>query len=294
MATWKNLDTLETFKALSEVKRVKLAEAMSGAEGAERVKKYSVPMAEGFSYNFAAKQVDDEVLNVLKALAEEAQLAEKFEELYNGAVINTGENRLVLHQLTRGQLGNAVEADGVDKREFYVKQQARIAEFANKVHNGEITNAAGEKFTTVVQIGIGGSDLGPRAMYLALENWAKKNNTLKMKAQFISNVDPDDAAAVLNAVDVAHALFVLVSKSGTTLETLTNESFVKEALKKAGLDASKHMIAVTSETSPLAKSDDYLAAFSWTTISAVVIHRHQPLAALYCHWHSDRTFLHSS
>lgn len=261
MATWKNLDTLETFKALSEVKRVKLAEAMSGAEGAERVKKYSVPMAEGFSYNFAAKQVDDEVLNALKALAEEAQLAEKFEELYNGAVINTGENRLVLHQLTRGQLGNAVEADGVDKREFYVKQQARIAEFANKVHNGEITNAAGEKFTTVVQIGIGGSDLGPRAMYLALENWAKKNNTLKMKAQFISNVDPDDAAAVLNAVDVAHALFVLVSKSGTTLETLTNESFVKEALKKAGLDASKHMIAVTSETSPLAKSDDYLAAF---------------------------------
>ena len=261
MATWKNLDTLETFKALSEAKRVKLAEAMSGAEGAERVKKYSVPMAEGFSYNFAAKQVDDEVLNALKALAEEAQLAEKFEELYNGAVINTGENRLVLHQLTRGQLGNAVEADGVDKREFYVKQQARIAEFANKVHNGEITNAAGEKFTTVVQIGIGGSDLGPRAMYLALENWAKKNNTLKMKAQFISNVDPDDAAAVLNAVDVAHALFVLVSKSGTTLETLTNESFVKEALKKAGLDASKHMIAVTSETSPLAKSDDYLAAF---------------------------------
>ena len=261
MATWKNLDTLETFKALSEVKRVKLAEAMSGAEGAERVKKYSVPMAEGFSYNFAAKQVDDEVLNALKALAEEAQLAEKFEELYNGAVINTGENRLVLHQLTRGQLGNAVEADGVDKREFYVKQQARIAEFANKVHNGEITNAAGEKFTTVVQIGIGGSDLGPRAMYLALENWAKKNNTLKMKVQFISNVDPDDAAAVLNAVDVAHALFVLVSKSGTTLETLTNESFVKEALKKAGLDASKHMIAVTSETSPLAKSDDYLAAF---------------------------------
>lgn len=261
MATWKNLDTLETFKALSEVKRVKLAEAMSGVEGAERVKKYSVPMAEGFSYNFAAKQVDDEVLNALKALAEEAQLAEKFEELYNGAVINTGENRLVLHQLTRGQLGNAVEADGVDKREFYVKQQARIAEFANKVHNGEITNAAGEKFTTVVQIGIGGSDLGPRAMYLALENWAKKNNTLKMKAQFISNVDPDDAAAVLNAVDVAHALFVLVSKSGTTLETLTNESFVKEALKKAGLDASKHMIAVTSETSPLAKSDDYLTAF---------------------------------
>ena len=74
-------------------------------------------------------------------------------------------------------------------------------------------------------------------------------------------MDPDDAAAVLNGIDVAHSLFVLVSKSGTTLETLTNESFVKDALRKAGLDASKHMIAVTSETSPLAKSSDYLAAF---------------------------------
>ncbi len=98
-------------------------------------------------------------------------------------------------------------------------------------------------------------------MYLALENWAKKNDTFKMEAKFISNVDPDDAAAVLNSIDVAHSIFVLVSKSGTTLETLTNESFVKDALKNAGLDASKHMIAVTSETSPLAKSDDYLAAF---------------------------------
>ena len=82
-----------------------------------------------------------------------------------------------------------------------------------------------------------------------------------MEAKFISNVDPDDAAAVLNSIDVEHSLFVLVSKSGTTLETLTNESFVKDALKKAGLDPAKHMIAVTSETSPLAKSDDYLAAF---------------------------------
>ncbi len=85
---------------------------------------------------------------------------------------------MVLHQLTRGQLGNA---DGVDKRAFYVEQQNRIAEFANKVHAGEITNAAGEKFTTVVQIGIGGSDLGPRAMYLALENWAKKTAASKWK-----------------------------------------------------------------------------------------------------------------
>ena len=257
MINWKNLDTLKAYGELSEVNEVKLADVMS----ADRVKAYSVPMAEGLTYNYAAKQVDDKVLDVLAKLAKEAQLSEKFKALYEGEVVNTGEKRLVLHHMTRGQLGAAVEADGVDKRSFYVEQQNRIADFANKVHNGEITNAAGEKFTTVVQIGIGGSDLGPRAMYLALENWAKKNGTFKMEAKFISNVDPDDAAAVLASTDVAHSIFVLVSKSGTTLETLTNESFVKDALKKAGLDASKHMIAVTSETSPLAKSDDYLAAF---------------------------------
>ena len=261
MITWNNLDTLASFKELEKVERVNLVEAMTGESGAERVKNYSVPMAEGLTYNYAAKQVDDKVLAALAKLADEAQLAEKFEALYNGEVINTGEKRLVLHHMTRGQLGEAVEADGVDKRTFYTEQQAKIADFANKVHTGEITNGAGEKFTTVVQIGIGGSDLGPRAMYLALENWAKKNDTFKMEAKFISNVDPDDAAAVLNSIDVAHSIFVLVSKSGTTLETLTNESFVKDALKNAGLDASKHMIAVTSETSPLAKSDDYLAAF---------------------------------
>ena len=261
MITWKNLDTLASFKELKETQEVNLADVMSGNNGAERVKNYSVPMAEGMAYNYAAKKVDDKTLAALKKLAEEAQLTEKFEALYEGEVINTGEKRLVLHHMTRGQLGKAVEADGVDKRTFYVEQQNKIADFANKVHAGEITNAAGEKFTTVVQIGIGGSDLGPRAMYLALENWAKKNDKFKMEAKFISNVDPDDAAAVLNGIDVAHSIFVLVSKSGTTLETLTNESFVKDALKNAGLDASKHMIAVTSETSPLAKSADYLAAF---------------------------------
>ena len=262
MANWQNLDTLAAYQALAEMKKpIDLKEALAGEKGGKRVAEYCVPMACGLKYVYAAKQVDEAVLEALEKLAEEAGLAEKFAELYNGAMINTGEKRLVLHHLTRGQLGEDVMADGVNKREFYVRQQERIAEFAGKVHRGEITNAAGEKFTTVVQIGIGGSDLGPRAMYLALENWAKANGAMKMQAKFISNVDPDDAAGVLDTVDAAHAIFILVSKSGTTLETLTNESFVKDALKKAGLDPAKHMIAVTSETSPLAGNSDYLDAF---------------------------------
>lgn len=261
MANWKNFDSLNVYQELKNAKKVNLAEVMTGESGANRVKNYCVPMAAGMKFNYAAKEVNDDIKALLAKLAKEAELSEKYEELYNGAVINTGESRMVLHQLTRGQLGKDVVADGVNKREFYLNEQKRIAEFADKVHSGAIANAAGEKFTTVVQIGIGGSDLGPRAMYLALEGWAKTNGKFKMEAQFISNVDPDDATAVLKKIDVAHSLFILVSKSGTTLETLTNQSFVMDALKKQGLDPAKHMIAVTSETSPLAKSDDYLEAF---------------------------------
>ena len=261
MNQWIDLDKLASWKKTAQSGRVDLKKVMEGEEGLKRVQQYKVPMAAGLTYSYAAKQVDDEILKALCDLAEEAQLASKFEELYNGAVINTGEKRLVLHHLTRGQLGNAVVADGKDKRVFYTEQQKKIAAFANKVHEGEILNEKGDKFTTVVQIGIGGSDLGPRAMYLALENWARKNGSFKMEAKFISNVDPDDAAAVLASIDPSKTIFILVSKSGTTLETLTNEAFVKDALKNAGLDASRHMIAVTSETSPLAGNSDYLAAF---------------------------------
>lgn len=262
MINWNNLDTLQSYKKLFAMKNaVDIAAAMSGAEGAARVQKYSAPMAAGMAYNYAAKQINDELLAALQELADEAQLTEKFAELYNGTVINTGEKRLVLHQLTRGKLGEKVIAEGVDKREFYLSQQRAIADFANKVHAGELVNEKGETYTEVVQIGIGGSDLGPRAMYIALENWARANGRMKMRAEFISNVDPDDAAAVLGRVDLERSLFILVSKSGTTLETLTNEELVKNALREKGLDPAKHMLAVTSETSPLAKNSGYMAAF---------------------------------
>ena len=262
MINWSNSDKLLSWKKLMSLKgMVSVAKELSGENAAERVNSYTVPMGGNLKFNYAAKQVNEQILKTMAELAEEAQLVEKYNALLNGEIINTGEKRMVLHQLTRGQLANDVIADGVNKREFYLNEQKKIADFANDVHSGKIVNEKGEKFTTVCQIGIGGSDLGPRAMYLALENWAKNNNTFKMEAKFISNVDPDDAAAVLSNIDVAHSLFIVVSKSGTTLETLTNESFVKDALKKAGLDPAKHMAAVTSETSPLAKSDDYLAAF---------------------------------
>ena len=260
--TWKNLNTLTSFKKLKSLKgTVDSAHALSGTAGARRVAQYTVPMSNGLSYNYAAKQVNARSIAALKALAKEAQVIEKFAALYNGAVVNTGERRRVLHHLTRGQLGDDVIAEGVNKRTFYTTQQTAIAAFAQKIHSGAIVNETGDRYTTVCQIGIGGSDLGPRALYMALKNWAQVHGTLKMDAHFISNVDPDDGAAVVASLDIAKTLFILVSKSGTTLETLTNERFVRSFIEKAGCVPAQYMIAVTSETSPLAKNPDYVASF---------------------------------
>ena len=258
MINWNNLDSSEAYKKmLSLAGQVRLADVLT----ADRVKKYDAPMASGLVYNYAAKQVNEQILTVLQELSDEQQLIEKYKALLDGETINTGENRKVLHQLARGQLGKDVVFEGKNLRAFYAGEQAKIAAFAKKVHSGEIKGTKGDKFDTVVQIGIGGSDLGPRALYLALEQWAVSNGKKKMEARFVSNVDPDDASAVVAGIDLAKSLFILVSKSGTTQETLANELFVKDFLKKAGLDPARQMIAVTSETSPLANNPGYLASF---------------------------------
>ena len=258
MIVWKNLDAAEAYKKLQAVQD---AVRLRAVLDKDRVAAYSAPMACGLRYNYAAKKVDGRVLQLLQELADEQQLVEKYRALLAGEIINTGENRKVLHHLARGQLGADVVFQGKNMRQFYEEQRQKIADFAAKVHAGEIRGSTGKPFSTVTQIGIGGSDLGPRALYLALENWAAKNGKKKMDAHFISNVDPDDGAAVIASLNPEETLFILVSKSGVTQETLANELFVKSFLKKAGLDPAKHMIAVTSETSPLANNPAYLASF---------------------------------
>lgn len=259
---WKNLDNAEAFKKLLTLKgQVSLKKILS----AERIKSYSIPMPGNLTYNYAAKQVNTQILSILQELADEMQVTEKFQSLYEGEIINTGEKRMVLHHMLRGQLGKKVDyTDSTGTKnalDFYQKQLSAIQTFTEQVHSGKISNESGEKFTTVVQIGIGGSDLGPRALYLALEEWAKRKECQKMTARFISNVDPDDAVSICTSIDLSKTLFILVSKSGTTQETLTNELFVKKFLSDKGLNPSKHMIAVTSETSPLANNPDYLTSF---------------------------------
>ena len=115
---WENLTLLDSYKKLQGAAVVDVKAAMAGENGAKRVKEYCVPMSNGMVYNFAAKQVDDDILAILQEFADEAELTEKYAALYNGEVINTGEKRLVLHQLCRGQLGEDVIADGLSRREL--------------------------------------------------------------------------------------------------------------------------------------------------------------------------------
>ncbi|MDR1893354.1 MAG: glucose-6-phosphate isomerase [Spirochaetales bacterium] len=220
----------------------------------------------GLRFNFAARGVSAEALDLLFRLAEEQQAEKKYRSLLSGEIMNTGENRMVLHHLSRGQVlaDKPVLAGGRDLGAFYRGERERFSLFARRVREGEIRGSTGKPFKTVVQIGIGGSDLGPRALYLALRGWAEAEGITGPEARFLSNVDPDDAAEVLAGLNPEECLFILVSKSGTTQETLTNHALVVQRLQEGGipgLDPRGHMVAVTSQTSPLAASSDFLDSF---------------------------------
>jgi glucose-6-phosphate isomerase len=158
---YKDFDKTGAFERLKKLSAPVLADVLT----ADRVKSMQAGIdlgnGEALQYNYAAKQVTDDIVDALATLAEEQQLIAKYRELAAGAYMNTGENRRVLHHLTRGQLLSPVVHEGKDLGAFYAEQQQRIADFAEAVHSGTITASDGKPFDTVVQVGIGGSDLGP-------------------------------------------------------------------------------------------------------------------------------------
>lgn len=258
MNAWKRLDETKAWSALSG----RAAERLAGVLSPDRIAKRMIRTGGGLDYSYAAIDADDETIRLLGAASEELELLAQYRALASGAVMNLGENRMVLHHLARGTPCGPVLSEGRDYRKFYETERLRAASFADRVRSGDITGSTGKRFQRVVQIGIGGSDLGPRALYLALEQWSRERGRLRLRASFISNVDPDDANGVLAGLDPETTLFILVSKSGTTQETLANEALVKAHLATVpGIDPSGHLVAVTSEGSPLAHNSDYLDSF---------------------------------
>lgn len=261
MAEYKNLNQAESFIKL---KKYKQSLSLKELIHKDRIESFQTQAGAGILYNYASKYIDNEIIAILQELADEMGLIEKYKLLLNGDLMNPGEGRKVLHHLTRGQQAGDVLFEGENLGDFYKEQQQRIFEFAGHVHSGEIKGSTGKVFDTVVQIGIGGSDLGPKAMYLALKQYASVKNMEKMKAYFISNVDPDDSFSVMNSINPETTLFIVVSKSGTTQETLTNKNLALHHLQKSeipGINPSKHIIAVTSKQSPMASSPDFRESF---------------------------------
>lgn len=259
MATgYKNLSDTLAFQQLNALSKHSM---MTLTLDSSRLKSMTVSMGMGLFYNYAAKLVDETSLTVLQDLADEMDVVGQYRQLLAGAVMNGSEQRMVLHHLTRGQLGSAVISQGRDKRLFYEQQRQRISAFAEKIHTGQLRGGTGKRFRHVCQIGIGGSALGPRSLYLALAHGAHCREQQYMTASFITNVDPDNASQVLAELDLASTLFIVVSKSGTTQETFTNEALVCHALQHANLAPEDHLVAVTSESSSIVSDVDYLEHF---------------------------------
>ena len=256
---FRDLNRCANYKKLQDAPVPQLSDILT----VQSVKERDIRISAGLRFNYAARGASDDIIDLLGKLAVEQQLIEKFRALASGAMMNPGEQRKVLHHLLRSQLASSVIEEGQNLRTFYVEQQQRIAQFADKVHQQEVCGSTGKPFEAVVQIGIGGSDLGPRALYLALTRLLRP----KVRAEFISNVDPDDPNLVLQGLNPETTLFILVSKSGTTQETLTNEHFALHWLELEAnrqniqIEASRHIVAVTSATSPLANNPDYLDSF---------------------------------
>ena len=254
---YKNLDQTQSYKDLKSASKIDIKTELTK----ERVDKFEIETGKQIKFNYAALPVDGKIVETLAKLSKEQDLIGKYKLILTGETMNPGEGRKVLHHLTRMDPLSPVIYKDQNIRDFYVEQQERINIFAGKIHSGQIKGSTGKKFDTVIQIGIGGSDLGPRAMHIAIKEAV--GTKAMMKADFISNVDPDDAASVLRNANLESTLFILVSKSGTTQETLTNRDLAIKWMEKKNpdIDPSKHMIAVTSATSPLASSDSFLDSF---------------------------------
>ena len=259
MAPYTNLDTLPAFSRLQALSKEAPDLTNSTILTPARLSNYRTHSA-GFDLFYATQRVDEQILASLQALADQGHVIEQFLAMKRGEVMNKiegwpSENRQVLHTACRDLFPGGRHAPGASRQaEAELK---KVAAFLSELDQGRLTNSQGQPFTDMIQIGIGGSDLGPRALYHALAAYGNEGR----KVNFISNVDPDDGLAVLRGLNLSRTLVNVVSKSGTTLETLTNEELVKAAFIQAGLDPARHFVAVTGQGSPMDDPDKYLRSF---------------------------------
>lgn len=215
--------------------------------------------------DYSKHRVNRETLHLLVELAREAGVAERRDAMFRGEHINTSEDRAVGHVALRLPEGSTMIIDGVDAGAEVHRVLRRMGEFTDALRSGAWRGATGERITTVVNIGIGGSDLGPVMVHQALRHYEDAG----IGARFVSNVDPADLVAKLDGLDPATTLFIVASKTFSTLETLTNATAARRWLVAAlGEDAvAKHFVAVSTNAERVAKfgidTDNMFGFWDW-------------------------------
>ena len=197
------------------------------------------------SVDFSKHLVTADTLALLVAVADEAGLRDRIDAMFGGDRINSTEDRAVLHTALRAASGDVFAVDGENVVPHVHDVLDRMGAFAESVRSGAWTGYTGERIRTIVNIGIGGSDLGPAMAYRALRPYVHAD----IEAHFVSNIDPAHLAAVLAEVDAPSTLFIVASKTFTTLETLTNARSARRWLvDRLGDDAAvaKHFVAVST------------------------------------------------
>lgn len=261
---FQNPQSTQAWQKLEKLAETPFDLTANNALSAQRITKMKSSALE-FDLLYGTQRITDTVLEAFQQLADETQAINQFGKVLNGDIMNKiegydSEQRQVLHSACRNVFDDLTSVHDAGQKEATDQsktQLQKLKSFLEELDKGEITNAKGESFTDMIQIGIGGSDLGPRAIYLALRPYSQSGR----RVHFISNVDPDDAAQVLSEVDLSRTLINVVSKSGSTLETRANEALVVEQFVKAGLDPKTHFVSVTGKDSPMDNPEKYLRSF---------------------------------
>ena len=243
-SAWKSLKT-----HFDEIRNVRLRDLF--ADDPKRGERLTVE-ASGIFLDYSKNRVTDETLRLLVSLAQECGLREAIEAMFRGEKINFTENRSVLHVALRMPKGSSIVVDGRNVVEEVHEVLDRMAAFANQVRSGEWRGFTGKPIRNVINIGIGGSDLGPVMAYEALRHYSKRD----LNFRFISNVDGTDFAEATHGLDPEETLFIISSKTFTTLETMTNAQTAKQwALGKLGSEkaVAKHFVAVSTNAGEVTK-----------------------------------------
>ena len=221
----------------------------------------------GLHLDFSKNRITDETVILLGELARERGVEERREAMFSGEHINVSEDRAVLHVALRMPRERSLVVDGVDVVKQVHETLDRMAAFAERVRSGEWTGHTGKPIRNVVNIGIGGSDLGPKMAYEALRHFSRREMTFR----FVSNVDATDFAESTRDLDPEETLFVVSSKTFTTLETMTNAHTAREwALAGLGGDeaaVAKHFVAVSTNAEEVAgfgiDADNMFGFWEW-------------------------------